>query len=222
MDTPMNKATEHRPLTDATPIKAVPTLPDAQTVTHVQHWTDRLFSFRVTRPASLRFRSGEFVMIGLPNAEKPVFRAYSIASPSWDEELEFFSIKVPGGPLTEHLLGGQPALLGESSVDPEPHEVLGAALIVEEDPDCAMSALVPDLIPPAGAPTPDPDVLPDESVQKIVVDADRNRYLVGFAYRDHSYGADPNGPYVDHPRNYDIRVMTVAVATAGSQSTSML
>lgn len=42
-------------------------------------------------------------MIGLPNAEKPVFRAYSIASPSWDEELEFFSIKVPGGPLTEHL-----------------------------------------------------------------------------------------------------------------------
>ena len=42
-------------------------------------------------------------MIGLPNAEKPVFRAYSVASPSWDEELEFYSIKVPGGPLTEHL-----------------------------------------------------------------------------------------------------------------------
>ena len=75
----------------------------AETVTSVQHYTDRLFKFRTTRPGSFRFRSGEFVMIGLPNAEKPVFRAYSVASPSWDEELEFFSIKVPGGPLTEHL-----------------------------------------------------------------------------------------------------------------------
>ncbi|MEL7471263.1 MAG: ferredoxin--NADP reductase [Pseudomonadota bacterium] len=80
----------------------------AETVTTVQHYTDRLFHFRITRPASFRFRSGEFVMIGLPNAEKPVFRAYSIASPSWDEELEFFSIKIPGGPLTEHLQKIQP------------------------------------------------------------------------------------------------------------------
>ncbi|MCC5970602.1 MAG: ferredoxin--NADP reductase [Pararhodobacter sp.] len=75
----------------------------AQTVTEVEHFTDRLFRFRMTRPASFRFRSGEFVMIGLPNAEKPVFRAYSIASPSWDDTLEFYSIKVPDGPLTEHL-----------------------------------------------------------------------------------------------------------------------
>jgi len=75
----------------------------AQQVVSVKHYTDRLFKFRVTRPEGFRFRSGEFVMIGLPNAEKPVFRAYSIASPFWDEELEFFSIKVPGGPLTEHL-----------------------------------------------------------------------------------------------------------------------
>lgn len=74
-----------------------------QTVTAVEHFTDRLFKFRITRPSSFRFRSGEFVMIGLPNAEKPVFRAYSIASPSWDEEIEFYSIKVPDGPLTEHL-----------------------------------------------------------------------------------------------------------------------
>jgi ferredoxin--NADP+ reductase len=74
-----------------------------QRVTHVKHYTDGLFGFRITRPASFRFRSGEFVMIGLPNAKKPVFRAYSIASPSWDDTLEFYSIKVPGGPLTEHL-----------------------------------------------------------------------------------------------------------------------
>ena len=80
----------------------------AEKVISVTHYTDFLFSFRITRPQSFRFRSGEFVMIGLPNAEKPVFRAYSIASPSWDEELEFFSIKVADGPLTQHLQKIQP------------------------------------------------------------------------------------------------------------------
>ncbi|WP_299730708.1 ferredoxin--NADP reductase [uncultured Tateyamaria sp.] len=85
----------------ATPAKI---MPDAQTVTSVHHWTDTLFSFRVTRPQSLRFRSGEFVMIGLLKDDgKPLLRAYSIASPSWDEELEFYSIKVPDGPLTSRL-----------------------------------------------------------------------------------------------------------------------
>ena len=94
--------TDQTPVTDKT-AKPV-TLPDAQTVTHVKHWTDRLFSFRVTRPASLRFRSGEFVMIGLMGDNgKPLLRAYSIASPAWDDELEFYSIKVPDGPLTSKL-----------------------------------------------------------------------------------------------------------------------
>lgn len=75
----------------------------SERVLEVQHYTDRLFRFRVTRPQSLRFRSGEFVMLGLPDDVKPVMRAYSIASPAWDESLEFFSIKVAGGPLTERL-----------------------------------------------------------------------------------------------------------------------
>ncbi|SEN42194.1 ferredoxin--NADP+ reductase [Paracoccus alcaliphilus] len=89
--------------------KPVKTLPDAQLVTSVKHWTDRLFSFRVARPQSLRFRSGEFVMIGLLGDNgKPLLRAYSIASPNWDEELEFYSIKVPDGPLTSKLQHIQP------------------------------------------------------------------------------------------------------------------
>ena len=89
--------------------KATPTLPDAQQVTSVTHYTDRLFAFRCTRPQSLRFRSGEFVMIGLMGENgKPLLRAYSIASPSWDEELEFYSIKVPDGPLTSRLQHIQP------------------------------------------------------------------------------------------------------------------
>ena len=74
----------------------------SEEVLAVQHYTDRLFKFRLRRPPSFRFRSGEFVMIGLPRP-KPVWRAYSIASPAWDEELEFFSIKVPDGPLTSEL-----------------------------------------------------------------------------------------------------------------------
>jgi len=99
-------------------------LPDGQAVTHVQHYTDRLFSFRVTRPASLRFRSGEFVMLGLmgePDAngkQKPLLRAYSIASPSWAEELEFYSIKVQDGPLTSRLQHIQPG--DEIIVRPKP------------------------------------------------------------------------------------------------------
>jgi ferredoxin--NADP+ reductase len=92
-------------MTVATPSPVTtPVLPDAQTVTSVKHWSDRLFSFRVTRPQSLRFRSGEFVMIGLMGETgKPLLRAYSIAAPSWDEELEFYSIKVQNGPLTSRL-----------------------------------------------------------------------------------------------------------------------
>lgn len=102
-------------LSGATPVSATATaakpaaLPDAQTVTWVKHYTDRLFAFRVTRPRSLRFRSGEFVMIGLPGDDgRPILRAYSIASPNWDDELEFYSIKVPNGPLTSRLQNIRP------------------------------------------------------------------------------------------------------------------
>ncbi len=112
----------------------VPTLPDAQTVTAVQHYTDRLFSFRVTRPASLRFRSGEFVMIGLmgdpdpkTGKQKPLMRAYSIASPSWDDELEFFSIKVQDGPLTsrlQHIQVGDEIILRPKPVGTLVHDAL--------------------------------------------------------------------------------------------------
>ena len=75
-----------------------------ETVTWVQHWTSSLFSFRTTRDPSLRFSSGQFVMVGLTKADgKPLVRAYSIASPAWHEELEFYSIKVADGPLTSRL-----------------------------------------------------------------------------------------------------------------------
>ena len=84
-------------------------------VLSVHHWTDRLFSFRTTRAPSFRFRSGQFVMMGLHGDKKPLLRAYSLASAPYVDELEFFSIKVPNGPLTsrlQHLKEGDEVLIG--------------------------------------------------------------------------------------------------------------
>jgi ferredoxin--NADP+ reductase len=116
--------------------KAVP-LPDAQTVIEVEHYTDSLFRFRVTRPASMRFRSGEFVMIGLmddPHPEtgkqKPLLRAYSIASPAWDDTLQFYSIKVDNGHLTrrlQHIKVGDQVILKPKSVGTLVHDALTPA-----------------------------------------------------------------------------------------------
>ncbi len=105
-------------------------VPDTQTVTAITHYTERLFSFRVTRPRSLRFRSGEFVMIGLMGAGgRPLLRAYSIASPSWDDEVEFYSIKVPDGPLTsrlQHIQPGDSIILRPKPVGTLVHDALRA------------------------------------------------------------------------------------------------
>ena len=127
--------TEHSTVTLET-ATAVP-LPDAQTVTEVEHYTDSLFRFRVTRPASMRFRSGEFVMIGImgdPHPEtgkqKHLLRAYSIASPAWDDTLQFYSIKVDNGPLTnrlQHIKVGDQVILKPKSVGTLVHDALTPA-----------------------------------------------------------------------------------------------
>jgi ferredoxin--NADP+ reductase len=72
-------------------------------VLSVRHWNDSLFTFRTTRDPGLRFENGQFVMIGLDVEGRPLTRAYSIASPNYEEHLEFFSIKVSNGPLTSRL-----------------------------------------------------------------------------------------------------------------------
>jgi ferredoxin/flavodoxin---NADP+ reductase len=72
-------------------------------VLSVQHWTDTLFSFKATRDTGFRFQNGQFAMIGLEVEGRPLLRAYSMASANHEEELEFFSIKVPDGPLTSRL-----------------------------------------------------------------------------------------------------------------------
>lgn len=90
-------------------------------VTKVIHWNDTLFSFKTTRDTGFRFKNGHFTMIGLPFARngKPLTRAYSIASANYEEELEFFSIKVPDGHLTsklQNLKVGDEVVVGTKSV----------------------------------------------------------------------------------------------------------
>ncbi len=92
---------------------------NAETVTEVHHWNESLFSFKTTRDPGLRFRNGHFVMIGLEVEGKPLMRAYSIASPNYEEHLEFLSIKVDNGPLTsrlQHIQVGDKVLIGQKSV----------------------------------------------------------------------------------------------------------
>ncbi len=88
-------------------------------VLNVHHWNETLFSFRTTRDPALRFRNGHFVMLGLPVEGKPLLRAYSVASANHEEHLEFFSIKVPNGPLTsrlQHLKPGDEVIVGRKPV----------------------------------------------------------------------------------------------------------
>jgi ferredoxin--NADP+ reductase len=109
-------------------------------VIRVHHWTDRLSSFRTTRNPGLRFRSGQFVMMGLETEGRPLVRAYSLASAPYEDELEFFSIKVPDGPLTgrlQHLKEGDTVLVGRKPT--------GTLLIdnLREGETCSCSARAP-------------------------------------------------------------------------------
>jgi len=131
---PAREEMTHRMDIAMQPFTAVPALPDAQTVTDVRHYTDSLFRFRTTRPRSLRFRAGEFLMIGLMDGpdpvtgkRKPLLRAYSIASPTWDDGLEFYSIKVPDGPLPSrlrHVRPGSQVILRPKPVGTLVHDAL--------------------------------------------------------------------------------------------------
>lgn len=87
-------------------------------VLSVHHWTDRLFTFRLTRDPGFRFLNGQFTMVGLPVDGRPLLRAYSMASANHEETLEFFSIKVPDGPLTsrlQHIQVGDTVLYGRKA-----------------------------------------------------------------------------------------------------------
>jgi len=90
-----------------------------ETVLDVRHWTDTLFSFTTTRNPAFRYENGQFAMMGIEVDGKPLVRAYSMASPNYNEDLEWFSIKVPNGPLTSRLQNikvGDPILVSKKPV----------------------------------------------------------------------------------------------------------
>ncbi len=100
---------------------------NSETVLDVHHWTDTLFSFTTTRDPGFRFINGQFTMIGLEVDGKPLMRAYSMASSNYEEQLEFFSIKVPNGPLTsrlQHLKKGDRVLVGRKATGTLVHDSL--------------------------------------------------------------------------------------------------
>ncbi len=83
----------------------------SERVIQVQHWSDKLFSFRTTRSPALRFENGQFIMLGLEAGGRRIMRAYSIASANYEDHVEFYSIKIPQGPLTsrlQHIEPGEP------------------------------------------------------------------------------------------------------------------
>jgi ferredoxin/flavodoxin---NADP+ reductase len=85
-------------------------------VLEVRHWTDTQFTVSTTRPPSLRFENGQFVMVGVEVDRRPLLRAYSIASANHEDFLNFLSIKVPTGPLTSRLQNireGDPILISQ-------------------------------------------------------------------------------------------------------------
>ncbi|GGF62091.1 ferredoxin--NADP(+) reductase [Azorhizobium oxalatiphilum] len=89
-----------------------------ETVKSVHHWTDNLFTFTTSRDPGFRYLNGQFVMIGLMVEGKPLLRAYSLASANYEEDLQFFSIKVQNGPLTsrlQHLKPGDKVLVGRKA-----------------------------------------------------------------------------------------------------------
>lgn len=74
----------------------------------VHRWTDKLLTFRTTRPADYRFTPGQFARLGLLIKGEMVWRAYSITSAEAEDQLEYYAITVPDGLFTSALNQLQP------------------------------------------------------------------------------------------------------------------
>ena len=150
---------------------------NTERVTHVRHWNDSLFSFTTTRDRALRFENGQFVMIGLPGDGKPVLRAYSIVSANYQDHLEFFSIKVPDGPLTsklQHLQEGDEILISRKPT--------GTLLITDVHPGRNLYLLATGTgLAPFLSIVRDPDTY--ERFERIVI-VHGVRYVEDLAYRE--------------------------------------
>lgn len=163
--------------------------PEYETVLTVRHWTDAYFSFTTTRDAGLRFENGQFVMIGLNLGGKLVKRAYSIASPNWDEHLEFFSIKVQNGLLTSQLQHIQPGDQVYVS-----HKPTGTLLISDLRPGRNLFLMATGTgLAPFLAVVRDPETY--ERFERVIV-AHGVRHVEDLAYRDYLTQELPRHEYL--------------------------
>ncbi len=162
---------------------------NVQKVTSVYHWTDAYFTFKCTRDESLRFENGQFVMVGLMVDGKPLLRAYSISSANWEEELEFFSIKVPDGPLTsrlQHLKVGDDVLISKKPT--------GTLVVSDLNPGKNLYLLSTGTgIAPFLSVTKDPDVY--EQFEKIIL-IHGVRHKPDLAYYERFLNELPNHEYL--------------------------
>jgi ferredoxin--NADP+ reductase len=161
---------------------------NSEQVLSVHHWNDTLFSFTTTRDPALRFHNGHFVMVGLEVNGKPLMRAYSIASANYEEQLEFFSIKVPDGPLTsrlQHLKAGDSILVSKKPV--------GTLLVDDLKPGKHLYLFATGTgLAPFLSIIKDPEVY--ERFEKVVL-VHGVRFISELAYSDHIQHELPNNEY---------------------------
>lgn len=162
---------------------------NVEKVLEVHHWNDTLFSFKTTRDPGFRFENGHFTMIGLQQDNgRPLLRAYSIASANYEDELEFFSIKVPDGPLTSQLQKIKPG--DEIYVSRKPTGTLVADHLLPGKRLWLLSTgtgLAPFL-----SIIKDPDVY--ERFDQVIL-THGVRYVSELAYQDHIQNELPNHEY---------------------------
>lgn len=160
-----------------------------ETVLSVRHWNDSLFSFTTTRSRGLRFKNGHFLMVGLEVEGKPLLRAYSVASPNYEEHLEFYSIKVPNGPLTsrlQHLKVGDPVLVGNKPV--------GTLVVTNVRPGKCLYLLATGTgLAPFMSIIRDPDTY--ERFETVVI-AHGVRFVSDLGYSDYIKNELPNHEYI--------------------------
>lgn len=76
-------------------------------VIQVEHWTESLFSIRVTAPTD-PFTAGQYAKLALELNGEKVQRAYSYVNAPSNPHLEFYLVNVPEGKLSPHLHAMQP------------------------------------------------------------------------------------------------------------------
>ncbi|ULJ70120.1 ferredoxin--NADP reductase [Wielerella bovis] len=69
----------------------------------VKQHSPKHLTFAITRPENYRFAAGQFSRLGFREGEGYIWRAYSITSAEYAEELEFFVILIEDGAMSRYF-----------------------------------------------------------------------------------------------------------------------